>query len=284
MATRCPCRPVRPPLAYNYSASVDIWNDDTGSYTYAYLDATGTFTLPVVSDRYNVSVWVSQYDYPDYASPPHRTVEVGNTTLNLGDLRLEARGNKHILGVVRDNQAQAVPYAYVQAYESDGRFIYDQTAIDGSYDLRIPDGVWDVDVYPPTGSTYLNINTSKVISTTQDINYPHDFVLTQATTQIYGTLVDQQGQPVTDVDAWAYARTDDPATWDVVSISTVTNGSFVLNVPDGALKVGIYLAPNSDYSLTSEISPAALSRRRPPANRSAPSLWRSLSNRPTSKP
>ena len=118
-----------------------------------------------------------------------------------------------------------------------------------------------MEIYPPDGSSYLNINASQVISTTQDPIYPLDFVLTQAAAQIYGTLVDQQGQPVSDVDAWAYARTDDTSTWEVVSDSPVISGSFVLNVPDGALKVGIYLAPNSDYSLTSEMSPAALSRR-----------------------
>ena len=103
---------------YNYSAAIDIWNDDNGSYNTAYLDPNGIFTLPVVSGRYNLSVWVNQYDYPDYAAPPRQTVDVGKTTLNLGDLRLEARGNKRITGYVRDNQAQPIPYAYVQAYHS----------------------------------------------------------------------------------------------------------------------------------------------------------------------
>ena len=245
----------------NHSASIDVWDDANGSYNSANLHATGTFTLPVVAGRYNASVWVNQYDYPDYAAPPQRTIEAGKTTLNLGDLRLEARGNKHITGVVRDNLGQPIPYAYVQAYETGGRFVYNQTAANGSYDLRIADGVWNVDVYPPDNSTYLNISASQVISTTQASSYPLDFVLTQAANQIYGTLRRSAGPAGSGCECLGVCANRRPDDLDVVSESPVINGSFALNVPDGALKVGIYLGSNSDYSLVSEMSPLALSRR-----------------------
>jgi protocatechuate 3,4-dioxygenase beta subunit len=249
-------------VSYNYWASIDIWNTENNSFAYVYLNIDGSFELPVVAGRYNLNVWLSQTDYPGLIDPPSQFIEVGATTINLGDIQLDVP-NKRIVGVVSDDQAppQPVANAYVQAYDAGGRFAARQTGTDGSYELQVPAGIWTVNVYPPDTS-YLGFGASDVISTTADTTQTLNFTLPRAVNEISGTLKDQKtGQPVTSVDAWAYARIDEPETWTVVASAPVVNGQFHLDVGEGHFLVGVYLDPNSDYSLAGEVAPAALASR-----------------------
>jgi hypothetical protein len=254
----------------NYWASIDVWTDPDHSYNYVYLDSTGTFSMPIVAGRYEVTVWMRAGAYPDYAGPSNLLAEVGASTVNLGDLRLLQR-NSRIKGHVLDKQsASGVGGTYVQAYQSGGGFEYTQTRSDGSYELRLTEGTWNVNVFPPEGAGFLDVDSAQVILPTAPTTKTLDFTLQPAAARIDGRLVDQQAptKVLTDVSAWAYARRADSP--DFVSVERVVGGGFSLNVPDGDLRVGIILAQGSEYAFPSEVTPAL-------ARSGEPSIDQSLS-------
>jgi hypothetical protein len=160
--------------------------------------------------------------------------------------------------------------AYVQAYQSDGGVEYTQTDTNGLYELRLSEGTWNVNVYPPDGSDFLDVATTQVILPTAATTRTLDFAVEPAVAHINGTLVDQQAptQVLTNVNAWAYARNANSPNF--ISVEPVTSGGFSLNVPGGDIRVGVILAQGSEYALPGEITPA-LSRA------GAPSVDQSLS-------
>jgi protocatechuate 3,4-dioxygenase beta subunit len=244
----------------NYWASIDIWNEDTGSYNYVFINTDGTFEMPVVAGRYTLDVWLEQSSYPDLSGPPTQIVEVGTELVDLGDLRVSAR-DKRIAGVVRDDQSQGIESAYVQAYDTEGRYTSQQTDGNGNYELQVSAGIWTVNAYPPDGSTLISNNASAVISTTADTTTSLDFTFQSSSGTIDGVLKDTNGLTVTDAYAWAYARTNDPDNWLIVAEEPVVDGEFHLNVVGQNLLVGVFLDPNSGYSLVGEVSPATLASR-----------------------
>jgi hypothetical protein len=239
----------------NYSAYVDVWNEANQTYTYGYLSASGTFTVPVVAGHYQVSIGLDGTDYPNYAGPPDQLVEVGKETIDLKQIRLLKRSSV-IIGAVTDTGGNQIPDATVQAYQSGGGLDYDQTDGAGRYALRVAAGEWNVSVFPPPGTSYLDNGAYQGISMTNDVTKTLNFVLQPTAAQIQGTLVDQQGAPLADADGWAYARKD--GTQEYVAIERASHGRFSLNVPSGKLRVGVFLAQGSQYSLVSELTSPAL--------------------------
>jgi hypothetical protein len=251
----------------NYDVSINASDDANHTYTYNFLSATGTFSIPVVAGQYAISVELNDSTYPDYGGPADVIEQVGAGTVDVGDITLLKR-NSSITGMVTTpnpsdpNQPIPIANAIVEAYQSGGQMENTHTGSDGRYLLRVSAGDWDMYVFPPSGSDYLDFGAPQTVSTTANQTSTLSFSLQQAAAQISGTLVDNQGNPLTNVNAWAYARTDDGSSWNVVGGAQVTNGQFTLNVPAGSLRVGVFLPPDSPYSLKSEsISPAALAKQ-----------------------
>ncbi|HEX9439085.1 MAG TPA: hypothetical protein VF909_05360 [Roseiflexaceae bacterium] len=257
--------PTYPYGSTNYSAYVRVWSAENNSYTYGYLSATGTFSIPVVAGQYNVSVGLYQSDYPDYARPPDIVANVAPGTLDLGNIAL-LRRDSGIAGSVTATGAGGIANAYVQAYGSDGGFDYARTDQNGNYQLRVSAGDWHVDVFPPDGSNYLDHGASQSVVTTKNVTTTLSFELTPAAAQIDGILQDQSGNVLTGVDAWAYVHAAGSS--DLIDEVPVRGGAFSLNVPSGLMQVGVFLPPGSDYSLTSEVTATTALARALAANQS----------------
>ena len=73
---------------------------------------------------------------------------------------------------------------------------------------------------------------------------------------------------VSSLWGWAYARSYDPTsgtddTFDVISDGPVDSGEFTLKLPDGDYKIGLWIGPESGYTMaadpngsTSEVEPS----------------------------
>ena len=60
-----------------------------------------------------------------------------------------------------------------------------------------------------------------------------------------------KGTLVSSMWAWAYARTDNDG-FDIITDGPVDSGEFTLKLPVGDYKVGLWIGPESGYTMAAE--------------------------------
>jgi len=230
---------------------VDV-RDLSGNGNGAPLAPNGHFTVPVVAGTYHVWVGVDERTHPNWSSPriPPFNVASG-TTYDLGTIRLVEKSSAIEGRVTRDSDGSGVAGVWVHAWQREGGWASTTTDADGNYRLSVLSGTWEVDVELPFTSTYVTGQPPRQVTvddhqTITDVN----FVLREAAGIIQGWLYDPEGNLLTDVDGWAYAREGNAP--EPIASAPVNNGRFSLNVPHGTYRVGIWLPPNSDYTISGE--------------------------------
>ena len=242
----------------NYGASIDLWSADTDSYNYAYLDNLGNFNVPAVAGRYEVEVWLDDAEYPDWMSPIIGVLEVNTTTVNLGDVQLVAR-NALITGTVVDTNGAPLSGIYIDTWQEGEAYGYAETDGNGCFAIRVSAGEWLVAPDTDDAENYMfegHLNTLSVVPSSV---VTVAFTMTEMSGIVSGTIVDQSGQRLVDVQAMAYARRADSP--EFISTAAVERGAFSLKVPEGELRVGLVLEPGSGYAFTAEVAPTVLKVR-----------------------
>lgn len=203
----------------------------------------GSFDIPVPHGGYKVAILP---DDPSYMGPPVDPIRVlPNSTYNLGTLTLLER-DATISGVVTDG-TDPVSDVPVSAWRPDAPGWADtRTGPDGTYVLSVVEGTWLVKPAPEPEQPWLYAGQPTEVEVPDagavtDVN----FDLTATDAEIVGTLVDENGAPVTDVEGWAHAvNTSDPT---IQKGAPVEDGTFTVLVPAGMYKVSLKLPEGTPW-------------------------------------
>jgi len=179
-------------------------------------------------------------------------IKAGKTE-EAGDIKLKKRG-AIVRGSLLDSQEKGIPGIAVEAWNPDsGEWFGTQTDAFGLYRFRLASGLWYVTVFIP--DRFVDLSQEVEVADETDISLD-PFVLEDAakiinqSSIITGVVQDENGMPLTEVEAVAYARVGDEIF--PVSESWISDGNFTLNVSDADVSVGLYLPPGSSYTYSGE--------------------------------
>ncbi|MEZ4732364.1 MAG: C1 family peptidase [Caldilineaceae bacterium] len=239
----------------NPDASFDVFGLESDRFVYGYIDASGAFTIPVLAGRYAGSVWLAADSYPQYTGPFYpEVISVVSGTVDVGQIVLLAN-NATVKGSVLDSDGLPVQGVFVDIWQDNGLWLYGATDVNGAYEIVAPAGAWSVEPYPMEYQAKIFTGNPKPVTLTANETTTIDFSLEPSAGLLFGEVVDDQNKLLTALDAYVYIRRGDESS--PVSLAPVTNGRFTLKMPYGDLHVGLYLGPDSPYSLPGEVTPAA---------------------------
>jgi hypothetical protein len=243
------------------TASLNLDGSDGASPSQT-LAANGTFDIPVAAGRYDYSVWLNQTTpaYQNLLGPLPAAVEVISTNVSLGQIRLRARGAT-ISGTVTDGSAPVAGLDVV-AWSDDGEQLSTATAGNGSYSIAVPPGFWSV--MPSLADSGFLYSSALARAGNVAVGQPltANFTLARATSTIVGTVVDaSNGDPLGDIEGWAYARR--PGAAEDLSVAPVISGTFTLPAPAETVQVGLYLDQDSAFTLAAPVSVPPGAAQRP---------------------
>ena len=242
----------------NQYVSVDAF-DHEGRGNWGELDANGSFEIPLQPGNYEVSVWVSP-ELKGLGSPKVEFVRIRKETVDLGVLNLTSRDSK-IEGIVQTDDGNFLPNVEVWAWSEKGGWVSDVTNVNGAYSLAVSPGRWEVGFEIPeaedgSAPPYLQ-EPPKRVRVFSDKEAPKiDFKVRSAKASVKGMVYGPSGKPVTDIDAWAYARSpkDDETGFDEIlaDVPVDSRGQFSFPGIPGNYYVGLWLPPGSGYVIPGE--------------------------------
>ena len=190
-----------------------------------------------------------------YGSPEFQIVRVGSSAVDVGELQLVSR-TQSLTGVVSTDSGN-----YYQMWKfghgvikEDGFLILPMWTV--NIPFRIPYGKWEVGYdlpMPADGSEppYIPQPPKRVKMKASDTTKSINFTAKEAGAQITGTVYGPNGGPVSDLNAWVYAREYDADSDDdfyeiVAEVPLTSRGTFSFRV-SGEYIVGLWLLPGSGY-------------------------------------
>jgi hypothetical protein len=226
-------------------------SDDEAEYEFwASVNAQGYFTVPVMMGRYDVLVEIDEDLYPNYSAPPVPLIEAVGATA-LGDLTLLAN-DAVISGAFTNADQQPVAGVGVEAWSLlDYESQYTETDAQGHYQLQVPAGQWVVG--PILDETpYLSASPEmRGVTATVTSTAVANFSVTLPAWQLQGSVVGEDGTLLTEVEAQVYARVSDAS--EYINVTDVIMGKFRLDLPAGAVSVGLVLPEGSPYHFAGEV-------------------------------
>lgn len=226
-------------------------SDDEAEYEFwASVNAQGYFSVPAMMGRYDVLVEIDEDLYPNYSAPSVPLIEVVGATM-LGDLTLLVN-DAVISGAFTDADQQPVAGVGVGAWSIlDYESHYTETDAQGHYQLQVPAGQWVV--WPILDETpYLAaVPEMGWVTATVASATVANFSVTLPAWQLQGSVVDEEGTLLTEVEAQVYARVGDAA--EYINVTDVIMGKFRLDLPAGAVSVGLVLPEGSPYHFAGEV-------------------------------
>ncbi|MBI4134309.1 MAG: carboxypeptidase regulatory-like domain-containing protein [Candidatus Terrybacteria bacterium] len=154
-----------------------------------------------------------------------------------------AGGSGAIRGRVTAPEGQGISGVKIDAFMPEGSGFQSTTSsTDGSYQLAVAAGAWEISAHPDTASGYGSAEpfSQRVSVTAGGTVSEVNFVLQRADATISGRLIDASGNVLTNVNAGVY----------VVGQSIgapLTQGTFTLRVPAGTHTVDVWLPYESGY-------------------------------------
>ena len=149
-----------------------------------------------------------------------------------------------------------MPNIPIFAWSRKGGWVETASANDGSYTLNVSKGNWEVVAEPNHSSSYAPPTSQRVKLRDREIATVN-FTMSSAGHTISGSVRDSDMSLITSLQAWAYARSYDssaPNDFEVVTDVPVVNGKFTLKLPPGEFRIGLWIGPESDYSMSTDAS------------------------------
>ena len=223
-----------------FSVTVALFNNE-GVGRQTTVQVSEPFTLRVPHGGYRVVVHPRTPQYLGPVIDPIR-VEPGST-YNLGALTLVAK-DAAITGTVRDDGGSGVAGIPVVAWRAGAPdTLRTRTGPDGQYVLPLVAGTWHVQPAPGPAQPYLYTGDGQSVTLASgEVKGGINFDLTDASATINGQLVDEAGNPLTDVDGWARAFGN-----GMRSGAPIQGGQFAIFVPPGKYSVVADLPAGSEY-------------------------------------
>ena len=256
------------PSDKRYGVSVEVWSEQ-GFGNWAPIGTDGTFSINVAEGIYNVSFWIDPSQFPGYGSPGSAEVriksgETANLNLETGPFASAlvdnpaggkalsfAKLSSKIVGTVTGVDGSGLPQIPVFAWSRQGGWADTSTDSDGKYSMYVTAGKWEVVAEPGSNSAFGN-QPPKRTKVKNDSTSTVDFSFAKAGHTVKGTVRNSSGVAISTLWAWAYARTDNND-FDVITDAPVDQGEFTLKLPAGNYKVGLWIGPETGYSMKSEV-------------------------------
>ena len=147
-----------------------------------------------------------------------------------------------------------MPKIEVFAWSRKGGWAETSTDKTGAYTLYVSQGKWEVVAEPGWNSSYSPQppqRTKVGNNETATVN----FIFATAGHVVKGSVRDSNKALVSSLWAWAYARSYDannPNDFEVITDAPVDSGEFTLKLPDGVYRVGLWISPESDYTMSAD--------------------------------
>ncbi len=227
--------------------------------------ADGAWTIKTTAGTYNLFMWCQSNIY----SLPQTTVNVNDNETQTLDL-VATEKTARIKGKVTTSSGAAAGNIDVNAFQitesfgpggpgggGPGSFSNTRTLADGTYELAVTKGRWNVHLGFSPDAKFVAVNQkpleievatdSTIVTATE---YPDlNFVVTQTDGTIKGRVIDATSkQPVTNFFGCAFARAVGSFN---EQCSPIQNGNFTINISttvSTSWEVGVHTPPNSDYS------------------------------------
>ncbi len=251
----------------NYNVEVSALNMESDRHYSSYVADNGQFTIPLLAGVYHVELWLNRGVYPQYTAPVFDGLVEIVGDVDLGDIVVIPNVGI-IAGKITDSDGKPTTGVYVDAWQEDGLWVYGSTNSDGDYRINVPAGKWEVVPSVPEYQANLFIGHPRKLTVdnplvgTMPITVFNNitFTLEPAAGYVYGKVVDQNGDVLTDIEAEAYVRRGvDPRPLNTMSTKW---GQFKMKVPFGDLHVGLFLTPNSGYTFLEEVVPDSQSPKK----------------------
>lgn len=232
-----------------FTVTVSLHNDEGIGRRAIVSPTNGTFEIAIPNGGYKV--WVTPDD-PGYLGPVVEPIQVPpDSTYDLGTLTLLER-DAIITGTVTDEDGVGIVGVPVSAWRPGTPGGAEATTGPaGQYLLPVVAGEWHVQPSPGPDQPYIYTGPGArvTISSTQVVS-DVDFALVTADATIAGSLVDEAGNPVTDVEGWAGAT--NVLTPTLHNGAPIEAGLFSILVPGGTYCVAAHLPAGSLYMSAGE--------------------------------
>ncbi len=239
---------VLPDSVYE-SVRIDVYESHTGDYRTAYPDSGGYFSLHLPDGNYETVIWLDPVMSLEYSSPLIPPFSFTRDK-NLGSIGLLKR-DRIISGVVRDSGNNGVPGITVNTWHPvSGISFWTETDADGYYEINVFSGIWMVGTYVSEEADSIIITPPREADLRNAAEKTVSFKLEKVASVIHGQVQDAEGNSITELEAWVYARYGNSP--EVISETFVEKGEFRLKVPGGDLRIGLVLPADSGYSIVEE--------------------------------
>jgi hypothetical protein len=217
---------------------------DNGSGPYrgdATTDTNGNFVMAVISGNWSLNASSDSGPSAAYVFSTQSTNVTDGTAVPLNFIGILA--TNQISGYIRDTNNNPITNVGVYASAVVNGASYNQYAqsdANGNYFLKVPNGVWNVEVECGGGSGSLNqlgylCVSNQVVGITNN-NGVANFIAPVATAHIVGYVLDTSSNAVVNVGVYAH---DPSGAYFDVNGSTDNTGYYSLNVANGTWDVGV---------------------------------------------
>ncbi len=219
------------------------------------------FEIPLQPGEYELSIWVDP-QLKGIGSPPFSIVRVGTGTIDVGVISLTTR-NQTVSGKVATDKGKFLANIEVWAWSDEGGWVSDVTNTKGEYTLAVSPGRWEIGYdlpEPEDGSDlpYIIEPPKRLMIKPQETSKKMNFTVKEAGLSIKGVVNGPNGSPVTDLDAWVYAREyaginkEDEFEEIIAEVPLSSRGEFSFPGIPGTYSVGLWLPPGSSYDYPQE--------------------------------
>ncbi len=236
------------------TVNVGFFNSTTRVGVGGFIGADGTFTFAIPAGTYEVNVGFSDLTF--YVQPivPISVNEGENK--NIGIVTILKKAGEGIRGRVSGSGGEAVVGVEVNALNpATGNFVFAKTSSDGTYQLNVFAGTWNVSINASALGAYAYSGGTRQMTVASGSVAVLDFVLTKADSGISGTIVDSSGAVVSDFYGGVFVKAQEGfGSADVRYDGHVDRGTFALGVPPGNYQVSAFPGFGSSYMPSAPMS------------------------------
>ncbi|MCL5962710.1 MAG: hypothetical protein M1358_25935, partial [Chloroflexi bacterium] len=222
------------------------------------VERDGSFSVSLPAGTYYLDVWLRD---STLIAPRLDAIVLGDGDVrNLGTITLGSKTSR-ITGAVVDSNGRGISGVEVGAWtrrtdgpeEGPGGGWANTTSItDGVFSLYVISGTWEVASQPAPGSRYVQSGPpTRVFVASDDTTVSDvDIVVTAADAEISGSVVDENGTPLSDLYGFASAHTSGSMIGPGPGYGAPINGgTFTIRLPSGTYDIEGGTPPGSEYNI-----------------------------------